>query len=300
MYHGGWTKGTYGLESREGRREGRGIEKKEHKVSAHTEKERRRRWRMGRTPVQGWFTTGVLIKQKATPYTKLIRVALLPTRAFFASKIFFSCSLPPCLKIAILFLLPTRMNTYRRCWIFLPFFPPLPLFLFPAHLLFPLFFPLAPLRAFQASSRVILHATNVDSSLFLPNAIFRCDLIEWNSIGRNKKWKWQEWSISLLFKKITYDILRFDFDDIEQTSHLSRVYSTDVSEIVKVSTEQRYINPARWRESWSCQLWIRIPSSSPLGGKIKARPCRVARFIRFEAVRSHAVADLGRKRTNRD
>lgn len=154
-------------------------------MSAHTEKERRRR-RMGRTPVQGWFTTGVLIKQKATPYTKLIRVALLPTRAFFASKIFFSCSLPPCLKIAILFLLPTRMNTYRRCWIFLPFFPPLPLFLFPAHLLFPLFFPLAPLRAFQTSSRVILHATNVDSSLFLPNAIFRCDLIEWNSIGRNK------------------------------------------------------------------------------------------------------------------
>lgn len=124
MYHGGWTKGTYGLESREGRREGRGVEKKEHKVSAYTEKERRRRWRMGRTPVQGWFTTGVLIKQKATPYTKLIRVALLPTRAFFASKIFFSCSLPPCLKIAILSLLPTRMNTYRRCWIFLPFFPP--------------------------------------------------------------------------------------------------------------------------------------------------------------------------------
>lgn len=47
---------------------------------------------MGRTPAQGWFTRGVLIKQKATPYTKLIRVALLPTRAFFASKIFFSSS----------------------------------------------------------------------------------------------------------------------------------------------------------------------------------------------------------------
>lgn len=297
MYHGGWTKGTYGLESREGRREGRGVEKKEHKVSAHTEKERRRRWRMGRTPVQGWFTTGVLIKQKATPYTKLIRVALLPTRAFFASKIFFSCSLPPCLKIAILFLLP--MNTYRRCWIFLPFFPPLSLFLFPAHLLFPLFFPLAPLRAFQASSRVIFHATNVDSSLFLPNAIFPCDLIEWNSIGRNKKWRWQERSISLLFKKITISYVSI-LTISSNVKRLSRVYSIDVSEIVKVSTEQRYINPARWRESWSCQLWIRIPSSSPLGGKIKARPCRVARFIRFEAVRSHAVADLGRKRTNRD
>lgn len=28
MYHGGWTKGTYGLESKEGRRVGRGVEKK--------------------------------------------------------------------------------------------------------------------------------------------------------------------------------------------------------------------------------------------------------------------------------
>lgn len=246
MYHGGWTKGTHGLESREGRREGRGIEKKEHKVSAYTEKERRRRWRMGRTPVQGWFTTGVLIKQKATPYTKLIRVALLPTRAFFASKIFFSCSLPPCLKIAILFLLPTRMNTYRRCWIFLPFFPPLPLFLFPAHLLFPLFFPLAPLRAFQASSRVILHATNVDSSLFLPNAIFPCDLIQWNSIGRNKKWKWQEWSISLLFKKIT----------------IFYVLILTISSNVKRLIFHACIRPT-WARSWKFQRSSAI--SIPLG-----------------------------------
>lgn len=90
---------------------------------------------MGRTPAQGWFTRGVLIKQKATPYTKLIRVALLPTRAFFASKIFFSSSssLPPGLKIAILFLLSTRTEHVPTLLDFPPIFPPP----FPAHLLFP-------------------------------------------------------------------------------------------------------------------------------------------------------------------
>lgn len=72
----------------------------------------------------------MLIKQKATPYTKLIRVALLLTRAFFASKIF-SCYSSSSAKEQSFSFFP-RMNTYR--WIFLAF----PFLLFPCSFVFSL------------------------------------------------------------------------------------------------------------------------------------------------------------------
>ena len=122
---------------------------------------------MGRTPVQGWFTRGVLIKQKATPYTKLIRVALLPTRAFFASKIFFSSSssLPPGLKIPILFLLSTRTEHVPTLLDFPPIFPPP----FPAHLLFPP--TLSCFHSSPSSPRSKLHRAPTNSPVysFLPD-----------------------------------------------------------------------------------------------------------------------------------
>lgn len=187
MYHGGkWTKGSWdGLGSKEGRRVEREREKKSIKCR-HTQREREGEWRMGRTPAQGWFTRGVLIKQKATPYTKLIRVALLPTRAFFASKIFFSSSSR--LENSNPFLLSTRTDVAGFSSHFSPSLSRS--FTFPSYAL------LFPLLSFVSATRSKLHRAPTNSLVcsFLPDVCRR------NNFPRDKR------RILIYFSLIQYSL----------------------------------------------------------------------------------------------
>lgn len=154
---------------------------------------------MGRTPAQGWFTRGVLIKQKAIPYTKLIRVALLPTRAFFASKIFFSSSsrLENSNPFPSFYAYRTRTDVAGFSSHFSPSLSRS--FTFPSYaLLFPL---LSFVSAFETSSRANQFSRILFSSRCLWNNFprderrillyfslmqYSCDLIEWNCIEKRK------------------------------------------------------------------------------------------------------------------
>lgn len=135
---------------------------------------------MGRTPAQGWFTRGVLIKQKATPYTKLIRVALLPTRAFFASKIFFSSSsrLENSNPFPSFYAYRTRTDVAGFSSHFSPSLPSLSRsFTFPSYAL------LFPLLSFVSATRSKLHRAPTNSLV----CSFLSDVCRRNNFPRDKR-----------------------------------------------------------------------------------------------------------------